>query len=281
MPTAPVRSRAPPGTFARVGRNALDPAARGPTAVSAGPPAAAPRPGYGPPATRTATGRAPVVWVVRPAAQVDRPRRSQGKPRLLRVLVVAHLRRADAAGPGRLRDGRGRRHPVQRRAAASRRSSRRSSSARNPSSTTATASCWRASTSGGERRRVIDWEDVPPILADSVTAVEDRTFWTNTGFDPLGIASAAIDSLTGAPAARSTITQQLVRQRLLPRGGHAGVDTPRRTQDQGAHPVGARHRGVPRPRRQAGHHHRVPQPELLRQQQLRRDGRGARLLRRH
>ncbi len=68
----------------------------------------------------------------------------------------------------------------------------------------------------GERRRVIRWEDVPPILADAVTAVEDKTFWANTGIDPLGIASAAIDTLTGDARGGSTITQQLVRQKLLP-----------------------------------------------------------------
>ncbi len=70
--------------------------------------------------------------------------------------------------------------------------------------------------SGGERRRVIAWEDVPPILADAVTAVEDKTFWANTGIDPLGIASAALDTLTGDARGGSTITQQLVRQKLLP-----------------------------------------------------------------
>jgi membrane peptidoglycan carboxypeptidase len=69
---------------------------------------------------------------------------------------------------------------------------------------------------GGERREVIEWQDVPAILADATTAVEDRTFWTNTGVDPLGFASAAIDTLTGDPRGASTITQQLVRQRLLP-----------------------------------------------------------------
>ncbi|MFV2063985.1 MAG: transglycosylase domain-containing protein [Chloroflexota bacterium] len=69
---------------------------------------------------------------------------------------------------------------------------------------------------GGERRRVIEWDDVPPILADSVTAVEDKTFWANTGIDPLGIASAAIDTFSGDARGGSTITQQLVRQKLLP-----------------------------------------------------------------
>ena len=69
---------------------------------------------------------------------------------------------------------------------------------------------------GGERRRVIEWQGVPPILADAITAVEDKTFWTNTGIDPLGIVSAAIDTLTGDARGASTITQQLVRQKLLP-----------------------------------------------------------------
>jgi membrane peptidoglycan carboxypeptidase len=71
-------------------------------------------------------------------------------------------------------------------------------------------------TSGGERRRTITWDDVPLELADAVTAVEDKTFWANTGIDPLGIASAAIDTLTGDARGGSTITQQLVRQKLLP-----------------------------------------------------------------
>src|SRR4029079_15804383 len=64
---------------------------------------------------------------------------------------------------------------------------------------------------GGERREVIDWEQIPPILADATTAIEDRTFWTNTGVDPLGFASAAVDTLTGDPRGASTIPQQLVR----------------------------------------------------------------------
>ncbi|MFV2065030.1 MAG: transglycosylase domain-containing protein, partial [Chloroflexota bacterium] len=70
--------------------------------------------------------------------------------------------------------------------------------------------------SGGERRRIAEWDDIPPILADATTAVEDKTFWANTGIDPLGIASAAIDTVTGDARGGSTITQQLVRQRLLP-----------------------------------------------------------------
>ena len=51
---------------------------------------------------------------------------------------------------------------------------------------------------------------------DATTSVEDKTFWTNTGFDPLAIVSAALDSVSGQARGASTITQQLVRQRLLP-----------------------------------------------------------------
>src|SRR5919197_4090478 len=46
-------------------------------------------------------------------------------------------------------------------------------------------------------------------------AVEDRSFWTNSGFDPAAIISAGLDALRGNPRGASTITQQLVRQRLL------------------------------------------------------------------
>ena len=69
---------------------------------------------------------------------------------------------------------------------------------------------------GGESRRTITWSQVPAHLADAVTAVEDKTFWANTGIDPIGILSSAIDTLTGDPRGGSTITQQLVRQKLLP-----------------------------------------------------------------
>jgi len=69
---------------------------------------------------------------------------------------------------------------------------------------------------GGESRRTIGWKRVPAHLADAVTAVEDKTFWANTGIDPIGIASSLLDTLTGDPRGGSTITQQLVRQKLLP-----------------------------------------------------------------
>jgi membrane peptidoglycan carboxypeptidase len=51
---------------------------------------------------------------------------------------------------------------------------------------------------------------------DATTSAEDKTFWTNTGFDPAAVLSAFRDALLGRPRGASTITQQLVRARLLP-----------------------------------------------------------------
>ncbi len=70
-----------------------------------------------------------------------------------------------------------------------------------------------------EDRRVIAYDDVPRLVIDATTTAEDRTFWTNDGFDPAAIAAAAFQNASGeTPEERgaSTITQQLVRARLLP-----------------------------------------------------------------
>jgi membrane peptidoglycan carboxypeptidase len=69
----------------------------------------------------------------------------------------------------------------------------------------------------GERKReVITFADIPPEVIDATTAIEDKDFWSNPGFDVGGFVSATIDTLNGRPRGGSTITQQLVRQRLLP-----------------------------------------------------------------
>ncbi len=69
---------------------------------------------------------------------------------------------------------------------------------------------------GSDRRELRTFENIPPALVDATTAIEDKTFWDNSGFDPIGFASAAIDTLQGNDRGGSTITQQLVRNRLLP-----------------------------------------------------------------
>ena len=71
-----------------------------------------------------------------------------------------------------------------------------------------------------EKRRVVAYDEVPKLVLDATTTAEDRTFWTNDGYDPAAIAAAAVQNATGESAderGASTITQQLVRARFLPR----------------------------------------------------------------
>jgi len=68
-----------------------------------------------------------------------------------------------------------------------------------------------------EERRVVAFSDVPELVLDATTSAEDRTFWVNSGFDAPAIISAAAEGASGArERGASTITQQLVRARLLP-----------------------------------------------------------------
>jgi len=69
---------------------------------------------------------------------------------------------------------------------------------------------------GTDRRELVTYDTVPPELLDATTSIEDKTFWENSGFDPLAFFAAAIDTLQGNDRGGSTITQQLVRSRLLP-----------------------------------------------------------------
>ena len=69
---------------------------------------------------------------------------------------------------------------------------------------------------GTLRRELVKFEDIPGEMLDATTAIEDKDFWINAGFDPIGIVSAGLDTIAGRPRGASTITQQLVRNRLLP-----------------------------------------------------------------
>ncbi len=81
---------------------------------------------------------------------------------------------------------------------------------------------------GEFNRKVVSFDQIPPVLVDAMTAVEDRTFWENSGFDPVGIIAAGLDALRGNARGASTITQQLVRQRLLT--GDTSADAVAQTQ---------------------------------------------------
>jgi membrane peptidoglycan carboxypeptidase len=68
---------------------------------------------------------------------------------------------------------------------------------------------------GEFKREVVTFSEIPPLMLDATTAIEDKTFWENAGFDPLAIFAAGLDSIRGSSRGASTITQQLVRARLL------------------------------------------------------------------
>ncbi len=68
-----------------------------------------------------------------------------------------------------------------------------------------------------EARRVVGYDEIPHVVMDATTTAEDRTFWTNGGFDlPAIVSAAAQDAAGSSDRGASTITQQLVRARLLP-----------------------------------------------------------------
>src|SRR6476620_9645396 len=69
---------------------------------------------------------------------------------------------------------------------------------------------------GDLKRELVTFDQIPGEMLDATTAIEDKDFWSNPGFDPAGIVSAGLDTVSGKPRGASTITQQLVRARLLP-----------------------------------------------------------------
>ena len=72
------------------------------------------------------------------------------------------------------------------------------------------------------RRELLTFDQIPPEMIDATTAIEDKDFWTNPGFDIGAIVSAGLDTLAGRPRGASTITQQLVRAKLLPADAFEG-----------------------------------------------------------
>ncbi|HXG40926.1 MAG TPA: transglycosylase domain-containing protein, partial [Candidatus Limnocylindrales bacterium] len=71
---------------------------------------------------------------------------------------------------------------------------------------------------GAVERRVVAYEEIPELVLDATTTAEDRSFWRNEGYDPEAILAAVLENVEAGSELRgaSTITQQLVRARLLP-----------------------------------------------------------------
>jgi penicillin-binding protein 1A len=68
-----------------------------------------------------------------------------------------------------------------------------------------------------ERRTVVPYDKVPPIVVDAFVAAEDNSFWTHRGVDYWGMFRALITNLRAGHTRQgaSTITQQVVKTFLL------------------------------------------------------------------
>jgi membrane peptidoglycan carboxypeptidase len=66
---------------------------------------------------------------------------------------------------------------------------------------------------GAGRRTVIQYKDLPQVMKDAMIAAEDKTFWTNSGVDPLAIIRTATGNIQaqGVQGGASTLTQQLIK----------------------------------------------------------------------
>ena len=66
---------------------------------------------------------------------------------------------------------------------------------------------------GGEKRDVITSEQVPQLLKDAITSIEDKRFYSHMGIDPIRIAGSFLRNAKAGQITQggSTITQQLVK----------------------------------------------------------------------
>jgi len=69
----------------------------------------------------------------------------------------------------------------------------------------------------GDHRLAVKLKDVAPVAIQATVAIEDKGFYTNPGFDLVGIVRAAFDNIRAGHivGGGSTITQQLAKQQFL------------------------------------------------------------------
>lgn len=66
------------------------------------------------------------------------------------------------------------------------------------------------------QRTMLSFDEIPPVMKQAIIAAEDRSFYSNPGFDLRGISRAVLGVVTGRYAGGgSTITQQLARAVFL------------------------------------------------------------------
>ena len=66
-------------------------------------------------------------------------------------------------------------------------------------------------------RVLVDLDDVPPVLVDSLIAIEDKNFWKHPGIDPRGLARSIYVTYIqkGGKQGASTLTQQFIKNHYL------------------------------------------------------------------
>ncbi|WP_370413797.1 transglycosylase domain-containing protein [Streptomyces fradiae] len=73
-----------------------------------------------------------------------------------------------------------------------------------------------AATGGEVNRQIIDFAEIPKAMQDAVVSAENKTFWTDSGIDPMGIGRAVWNMAKGGQTqGGSTITQQYVKNNRL------------------------------------------------------------------
>jgi penicillin-binding protein 1A len=84
-----------------------------------------------------------------------------------------------------------------------------------------------------ERRILVKWEDIPPLVRGAIISVEDQNFETHWGIDVFGIARAGLRNVMKGRAAEggSTLTQQLSKNLFLTRSGVAEKTYSRKIQE--------------------------------------------------
>ncbi len=68
-----------------------------------------------------------------------------------------------------------------------------------------------------EKRRIVHFNDIPPVMVNAVLAAEDKHFFQHSGFDPVGILRAMLVDLRERRESQgaSTLTNQLARTLFL------------------------------------------------------------------
>ncbi|MFE5295252.1 transglycosylase domain-containing protein [Streptomyces sp. NPDC056632] len=73
-----------------------------------------------------------------------------------------------------------------------------------------------AATGGEVNRQIVSFDQIPKAMQNAVVSAENKTFWTDSGIDPMGIGRAVWNMAKGGETqGGSTITQQYVKNNRL------------------------------------------------------------------